>query len=405
MAKHTEKHPNTDPETTASHTPATDAPPAPEEDDERLSRKDRRRTVTSLIAAIVLFAACILLWLFRDRFDQDSLVILSGERTAEAEAEYVFDFGAGQVFATAGKGLAAANGTGIQLMDADGSIAVSRLYQMESPAIAAGDDGAVFYDVGGTTLCAAYFDGTVRELRAPGTILSATMSDGGYLAVTTDYTGYRALVTVYDPQLDPVYEWYSSSAWVMSAEVSPDNRELAALSYTASGSEVRFFQLTSEDQQAVFSVTDTLLLDVHWLSQDRLCAYSAEQAIFFTDGGQWSGTYSFNGQYLTGVSFGGEGFAAFALSRYRAGSASALVTLDTSGRVLGEKDILSEIVSLTASGTEVLVLLPDGAELLSSSLSDKGSLTGLTGFKFALLRGRGEALLVSANYAEVYSFK
>ena len=379
-------------------------PEEPEPEDKLISRQDFRKAAFSLFAAIILFAACILIWLYRDRFDTDSLVILSTEKVAVAKEEYVFDAGAGQVFSTAGSGLAAATSSGLVLMDASGDISVSYLFKMETPAIAAGDDFAVFYDLGGTAMAIASFDGSVTELTAPGTILSVTVSDGGYITATTDCTGYRGLVTVYDPQLEPVYEWYSSSAWVISGVVSPDNRQLAVLSYTASGSEVRFFQLSRTEQQAAFAVSDTVLLDVHWMSQNQLCAYSTEQAIFFSDKGQWNDTYSFDGLYLTGCTFDGDGFAAFALSPYRAGSTARLVSLDNSGRVLGTADIMSEIVSLTASGTEVLVLCPDGAILLSGSLSEKGQLAGLTGFKYALLRSRGEALLVSANYAEVYTF-
>ncbi len=374
------------------------------QEEKLLSRQDFRKAAFSLFLAILLFAACILLWMFRDRFDTDSLVILSGEKTAVAKEEYIFDAGAGQVFATAGNGLAAATSSGLVLMDATGDISVSYLFKMDTPAIAAGTDFAVFYDLGGTSMAVASFSGSVRELTAPGSILSVTVSDGGYLTVTTDCTGYRGLVTVYDPQLEPVYEWYSSSAWVISGEVSPDNRELAVLSYTASGSEVRFFALTRTEQQASFSVSDTVLLDVRWMNTNQLCAYSTEQAIFFSDKGSWSGTYDFEGLYLTGCTFDGEGYAAFALSPYRAGSTARLVSLDTGGRVLGTADIMSEIVSLTAYGTEVLVLCPDGAILLSSSLQEKGQLAGLTGFKYALLRSRGEALLVSANFAEVYTF-
>ena len=382
--------------------------PAPLTEDEPpdgrlISRQDFRKAAFSLAAAIVLFVSCILVWLYRDRFGADRLMILSTDKVAEAKAEYVFDAGSAQVFSPAGSGLAAATSTGLQLMDDSGDIAVSHLFKMETPAIAAGEDFAVFYDIGTPSMAVAYFNGSVSELTAAGNIISVTVSDGGYVAVTTDCTGYRGLITVYDPRMEPVYEWYSSSAWVISGEVSPDNRQLAALSYTASGSEVRFFSLNSTEQQAAFSVSDTVLLDVHWMTQSQLCAYSTEQAIFFNSRGVWSDTYSFNGQYLTDCTFDGEGFAAFALSRYRAGSTATLVSLDANGRVLGTAEILSEIVSLTASGTEALVLCPDGVILLSSSLAEKGQLAGLTGFKFALLRSRSEALLVSSNYAELYA--
>ena len=394
-------------EITPLYPPEDDYPPEPgeltPEEESRLRRRNIRKAAFSLISAIILFAACILIWFYRDSFNTDRLLILAAEKTAEAKEEYILDAGAGRVYATAGSGLAVATSSGLELMDAGGNISVSYLFKMETPAIAAGKDFAVFYDIGGTAIAVARFDGSVRELTAPGTIISATVSDGGYLVVTTDCTGYRALVTVYDPRLEPVYEWYSSSAWVISGVVSPDNRELAVLSYTASGSEVRFFALTSTEQQAAFSVSDTVLLDVHWMSQTQLCAYSTEQAVFFTSKGVWSNTYSFNGQYLIDCTFDGEGFAVFALSPYRAGSTANLVSLDPGGRALGTAEVLSEIVSLTASGTNVLVLCPDGVLLLSSSLAERGQLSGLTGFKYALLRSRDEALLVAANFADVYT--
>lgn len=373
------------------------------EEDQVLSRHDFRKTSFTFFLAVIMFVACIILWLYRDRFDPERL-ILSAENAAVAKEEYVFDAGSGQVFSTAGRGLASATSSGLMLMDENGQIAVSHLFQMSTPAIDACQDFAVYYDLGGTNMTVASFDGSVTDLTPAGNIISVTVSPGGYITVTTDCTGYRGLVTVYDPSLDPVYEWYSSSAWVISGIVSPDNKELAVLCYTASGSEVRFFNLTKTEQQAAFTVSNTVLLDVHWFSATQLCAYSTEQAFFFTNKGQWSNSYSFDNRYLTGCTFDGESYAVFSLSTYRSATTSSLVSLDAGGRILGTADVQGEIVSMTAFSTEVLVLLPDSALLYGSTLSLKGQLAGLTGFKYGLLRNRGEALLISANYAEVYTF-
>jgi hypothetical protein len=368
-----------------------------------MAKKDVRRAAIALVIMLLLLAAVVGIWLYRDRFQSDDLII-SASSAAVAQEEYLFDAGSGQVFAAAGKGLALATSSGLELMDEDGNIVTSKLFQMETPAIAACDDFAVFYDLGGTNIAVASFDGTVKELSVEGEIFSVTVSSGGYIAVTTACTGYRALVAVYAPTLDQVYQWYSSSAWVISAAVSPDNRKMAVLSYTASGSEVRFFSLSQTEQLATFSVSDTVLLDVHWFTSSQLCAYSTSQALFIDSSGQWLDTYSFADQYLVGCTFGGEGFVTFSLSPYRVGTTSTLVSLDAGGRVLGTTEVQSEIVSLTASGTEVLVLSADGATLYNSSLSNKGQLTGLPGFKYGLLRNRGEALLIASNYAEVYTF-
>ena len=389
--------------------PKVDFRPALTEEDRkarkarRLSRRDALGAIITFIAAVILFAATIVIWFYQDSFNSDDLV-LSTVTAAVAEDEYVFDAGSGQVFASAGQGLAVANSTGFELLSPDGSVAASKLLQMDSPTIAACDSYAVFYDLGGTNIAAADFEGMIRELSVEGNILSVTVSTGGYMTITTEATGYRAMVTVCNAELDPVYKWYSSSAWVISAHVSPDNRKLAVLSYTASGSEVRLFSLSQENQLAAFSVADKVLLDVHWFSPDQLCAYTTEQVFFFNDDGQWLDTYSFAGQYLIGCAPGGSGFITFALSPYRAGTTSVLVSLDQSGRLLGTADIESEIVSLSASGEEVLTLCADGAILYSNTLSEKGRITGLPGFKYGLLRTRGEALLIASNYAEVYKF-
>ena len=376
----------------------------PEEKKGRLlSHRDAVGAVISLTAAAVLLAATVVMWLYRDSFSPDDL-ILSADTVAVARDEYVFDAGSGEAFAAAGQGLAVANASGLELLDSTGSPVTSMVMQMEDPTAAGCADFAVFYDLGGRRLAVARFDGTVEELSVEGDILSATVSQGGYIAVTTEATGYRALVTVYDPSLEKIYESYSSSAWAISGAVSPDGRKLAVLCYTTTGSEVRFFDLGQDGQQSVFSVSGTVLLDLHWFTSSQLCAFSSDQVLFFNASGEWQNTYSFNGRYLVGYTFDGANCAAFALSPYRAGTTATLVSLDASGTELGSAEVNSEIVCLTAADLEIMVLCSDGAVLYNSSLSEKGRLNGLPGFKYGLLRSRGEALLIASNYAEIYTF-
>lgn len=403
--KHSKKRNKMAPEAPAEETKKRAKPVRFRQEDtpeQRMSRRDRVRVIAGLAAMTVLLAAAVVLWLMRDSFTGDPLSVLA-PAAPTADEEYIFDTSSGQCFASAGRGLAVATSSSLELLDGSGQIAASRLIQMETPAIAACPSYAVFYDIGGLNIAAAFFDGAVRELTPAGTILSAAVSSGGYLAVTTECAGYRGLVTVYDASLEPVYRWYSSSAWVISAEVSPDGRSLAVLSYTASGSEVRLFDLNKTEQQAVFSVSDTVLLDARWFSSSRLCAYSSDQAFFFDGSGQWTNTCGFDGQFLIDCAFG-DGFVVFALSPYRVGTTATLVSCDAGGNVLGTADIQSELVSLAASGTETLALCPDSAALYSSSLTQKGVLTGLSGFKYGLLRSRGEALLISSGFAEVHTF-
>jgi len=293
--------------------------------------------------------------------------------------------------------------SGFELLSADGTVAASRVMGLDKPAVAGCADYAVFYDLGGTSCVIADFSGETTDLSVPGDILSVTVSENGYLAITARQTGYRALVTVYNAKHDAIYQWYSS-AWVMSAYVSPDSRRLAVLSYTSSGSKIVFLSLSNETEIGSFSASDTILLDMRWISNGNLVAYSTEQVLFFDSSGNWSGTYSFDGQYLTGCSLEGDGFVAFAVSQYSSGTSGTLVTLNRDGRVRGTAELRSEFLGMSAKGNELLVLCSDGVSLYSASLSRKGSLSNVTGYKCALLHARGSALLLASNYAEVYKF-
>ena len=173
------------------------------DEDGQFSQRDAVGALIALVAAVVLFAATLVIWLYRDSFSPDNM-ILSADTAAVATDEYVFDAGSGQAFAAAGNGLAVANAAGLELLDGDGTPVTSMLMQMENPAAAGCENFAVFYDLGGTRLAVAWFDGTVQELDVPGAILSATVSETGYIALTTESRGYRALVTVYDPSLEVI---------------------------------------------------------------------------------------------------------------------------------------------------------------------------------------------------------
>ena len=89
------------------------AKPAPGEKKPLLSHRDRVGAVISLIAAVVLLAATAVVWVYRDSFSPDGM-ILSADTAAVAREEYVFDAGSGEAFAAAGKGLAVANVSGFE---------------------------------------------------------------------------------------------------------------------------------------------------------------------------------------------------------------------------------------------------------------------------------------------------
>ena len=65
-----------------------------EKDNAQLSQRDAVGALIALVAAMVLFAATLVIWIYRDSFSPDNM-ILSADSAAVATDEYVFDAGDG----------------------------------------------------------------------------------------------------------------------------------------------------------------------------------------------------------------------------------------------------------------------------------------------------------------------
>ncbi len=367
-----------------------------------LSRSERLRIAAAAVAAILLLSAAGATWYFRDRLFGRGTAVISA---AQASTQAAFDFepGSGQCFAAVGKLLAAATNSGYALLSPDGTPLCAESAPLGSPAVVSCSDYAAFFDLEGQTLYFADADGRLSSHDCGGGIVSVRCSASGHLAVVSRQAGWRALVTVFNRAHEPVYRWYSSENYVLSAHVSPDGRKLAVLCPGSGGSEVKFFSLASEDPLAAFSVSDTVLLDLCWLGSDRLCAVSSAGAVFFGADGQWAGAYDFGGRYLT-MYDAGSSFVCFALSPYRSGSGASVAAVSGDGKELSATECAGELLSLDAAGSEFLILDTGSVVLYGANGAKRGTLSDVSGFKQALIRNRGEALLLAAGFAEVYKF-
>lgn len=363
------------------------------------------RSTLAMLTTIALVAGGLLAFIYRDYLSKESLRgIFSGDKTVSSDGEpFTYENGSNQTFALAGDGLAVASGSGIQLLDESGREVFSRVTSMENPAVSACRTLALFYDVGGSTCVAAGFDGSSRIIDAGQSIISGSVNASGYFTLISEESGSRGLVHVYDSSCRELYRWYAGTGWPVKALVSPDNRRLAVLCVTNEGSAIVLFRLDSEDEQARILYPGILLFDMCFMSGSRLCAIG-EQGVYFagTDGTQ-TAQYGFDGQHLIAYDLGGTSFAALYTSPYRAGGGT-LVTLDEDGNVLGSVQPESGISALSAAGRRLLAVTSGGISLYSQALEARGSESGLITAKAALLRPKGDVLLLSSYFAQIHTF-
>lgn len=350
---------------------------------EQLRRRERRRVTpkkASLLAAVLLLMGLAL-----------TALILSIKNTGFTDARelsgdaYVFEAGSRQHFAALGSGLAVASTTGLQLMDSSGATVAREIFSMETPRAAAGDGYAAFYDLGGTALYTARLFGECVPLPQENAILALSVNGAGYMALCTEDADYRGRVTVYNEDQDAVFAWYSGTGNVLSAAVSPDCKTLAILTADSSGSRLCLYSLSEEAELAAFEAPGELFLELGWLDDDRLCAFSTDRAVFLNKSCETLSAVLFAAP-LSAFGFSEAGFAAFHTE-------DRLTTYDRSGRALAELDTDREVLSLSVRGSQLLVLYPDEAALYTRSLVHSGSYTDVSEARQALLTEGGALLL------------
>ena len=250
----------------------------------------------------------------------------------------------------------------------------------------------------------ADFKGNKTDIEPAGEIISADLSDSGYLAVCSDAAGYKGAVTVYDTSGKAVYVWYSGTGYLVRAAVSPDGKYLAALCLQDSGSVVHTFALTSEDERGSAACADELFADLFWRG-GKVCCVSQTRLAFFDDNAKLTAEYPFGDLYLYDYAAEGDGFVTLALSRYRSGSAEQLVTVNASGSELGKCETTGAVTGLSVNGKQVLVQYSDRLTLYNQQLDEIKSVEqNLLGVRRSVLLRRGAALLLSGSSAEVLAF-
>lgn len=364
--------------------------------EERTPSKNPKLRMFAIAAAAVIVALLFVVLLLQRG---------GASSSANTDAEpYTLDSSAKQVFrATEGR-LAVASSSGLQLFDEDGNTVLHEIFSLAEPGLTVCADRVAAYDIGGTQLSVADFDGDIQTVAVSEAIVSASLNENGWLTVVTDATGYKGMVTVYDASLNAIYEWYSGKGYVMNAALSAGNSRLAVLCAEEGGSAVHLFSLDSEEERGCYAVTDELFADLYWIDGDRLCALSQTRLAFLNDKGELAGEYSYGGMYLYDYSKDGDGFFTLVLSQYRSGSAAKIVTVSPNGAMLGETVPAGDVESVSVCGKQVLLCGGGTLTVYNQQMEQlKQVEEDLLGVRRAILMQRGKALLVYDYSAQSYS--
>ena len=318
-----------------------------------LSRKKRVLILLVVALAVVALLAGVL---FRDRAESALRHI-----TYSQKKDFPHNAQANSLFVAMGNDLLVCTNSQVQLFSPTGAVRVKEPVTMTSPALNVAGDHAVVYDVGGKTILIFQGNELLQKLDLPGdlTILSATVNEKGWVAVTSKEGGYKGVVTVYDPSFEAVLAIRLSSRYVSDAVVTPDCRGVYIVSPgQANGTfenTLLYYTLSSKEMPTrQVSLGSNVIRSIRcgkkcWIMGDRSLLILDSSCVV-------TATYHYQGRYLKMGTLQGDDYATLFLSVSDSGSGGTLVTVDSEGQVYAELPFTGQTLAMAAQNDTIAVL-------------------------------------------------
>ena len=210
------------------------------------------------------------------------------------------------------------------------------------PALAVGNTRFVLYDRSGTSLQVESRTRTLYTKTFTNAIMLCAMSQNGSLGVVTESDRYAAELQVFSPTMRSTYSWKMTQdqGTPLAMSFASDNRRFAVGTVAARNGQMActvFMMDTakSETGPAYTADEDSLLLQLHWLSSDRVLAvFDTYAAVLSASDGTETARYDFGGVSLQGASVNRR-TTALLLSTH---SGNELLVLNGDLQVVGQGD-------------------------------------------------------------------
>jgi len=339
---------------------------------DNIPKRKKRRFISFIILLVVLAILTIIIvsTLSNGGLGSSRLLGFFSPRTSEISVdEFNFDIGRARMFAGIDGSVAAVGTLGVKVLDAEGRETLRDSFRMNQPVISSSGDQCIAFDIGGTSVRVFNRTQVTSSIETDGTVVSASLNPNGWFCIVTqEGVGYRGIVTVYNSSGSEVYKVSLGSGFILSAELSHDNKTLAILNLIDTGSRITFYDLDVEDEPINrFDYSGGLIFDVVYLPNGDVLAFSTDLLFIVERSGNSRILHSFHDNRLGGYAYD-KNFIALHLYDYGVGFQGQLITFNTDGTILGEIASDREIISMSAVDNSLIILKSDGITFYNHEL-------------------------------------
>ncbi len=203
-----------------------------------------------------------------------SSVFNSREEDKSATVTYAED--AGTRLVKFKDGVAVVTSDKLKVFDRSGIEFFSSKTVMANPCVRATDSRIMVFDRDANSIGVYTSFACLSQIKTDQKIINASMSDQGAIAVASQADGYKSMVTLYNPNFDKIYEYYSADGYILNTAVYGKGKAFAcsALVVDESGSfcALSVFDTSEEQPVCTAKINAGFVFDLQFLNKSKLLA-------------------------------------------------------------------------------------------------------------------------------------
>ena len=274
-----------------------------------------------------------------------------------------------------------------------------------SPVVETSDDYVLVYDRAGTSAVLTNAAAPVAELTLSSSIITGTLGQGGHFVLVTDEQGYRTAVAVYDTAGKEVFKYQSSEYYIITASLSPDEKELAVLAFRQDGvtltTHVLFYDVSDGELDADVPLEDAMGMTLCYPSGSTAAVLCDDGLYLVSRGGEAEHVLTAASTDMIAVTAQDDTLA-LATRSYTSGARTD-VYLVRGGTLYGPYALSEEPSALAVSAAGTAVLSASGVTVYDKDFTPLWRNTEAVGARRVLLTDDGTLCVLYTKNARLFT--
>ena len=279
---------------------------------QNITRKHSFRSIYVIIPAVLLAAAAIGYFTLSGRIHWREIFASRVQGTPDYAAQIRFDASEAPVFTVCGSGVFAVDRTGLRLYSPSGKEEWKQELALNNPIIDVSGNWTIVSEYGGKGISVFSGRNLAWTSQIDGEIMGVSINPSGWATAVFSQKGYRAVVRIFKPDGGQAFASYFVSTYVISAEVSPDNKKVAVAELDTSGiqtaSGIKFISMNGEVLSGIRE-ENCMIGSMRYINNDTVTAVTDTSIILAGSTGTRKIISDFKGEKIEAVTTDADEYA------------------------------------------------------------------------------------------------